>query len=133
MFVHSSLVSPLPINPCSSLCLLTLTSARCSCPLGSVPQDSLSQSCIYPDFSNLRSVSAHSPPVHSSSTESPVEVDHKEYQEVRVEATENTEGRNKGAILAVVTILVLAVVIVLILVFCIKCRRPKKNAEVGLT
>jgi len=62
-----------------------------------------------------------------------VEVDYKEYQEVRVEATQNTDGRNKGAILAVVTILVLAVVIILILVFCIKCRRPKKNPEVGLT
>ena len=58
MFVHSSLSSQSPLNPCSSMkcssiCLLTLTSARCACPQGAVPRDARSESCIFPDSNEV--------------------------------------------------------------------------------
>eukprot|EP00092_Neocalanus_flemingeri_P026733 GFUD01028985.1.p1 GENE.GFUD01028985.1~~GFUD01028985.1.p1 ORF type:complete len:823 (+),score=177.04 GFUD01028985.1:158-2470(+) len=139
-FVHSSLVSPPSANHCStlncsSLCLLTLTSARCACPLGSVPHDSLSQSCIYPDSSNHNPVTASPTSSHMSSSErQQKDVNHKEYQDkVTMEATENTDAKSKGAILAVVLIIVL-VGIVAFLIFCIiKFRSTKKNPDVSLS
>merc|ERR1719369_2719209 len=120
MFVHSSLVSPNPVNPCiilncSSLCLLTLTSARCACPSGSIAQDSLSKSCIYPTPRYLST-----PPAITSTevSDSKLLFQQEEVGEiVPKEAAENTKGKVNGVTLAVVIILLLVVVVVLLLFF----------------
>ena len=146
-FVHSSLVSPLSSNPCSllncsSLCLLTLTSARCACPTGSIPRDSLSQSCISP------SLSRHYPiPVPTShpiavsvttSTLKPATIsgtsrinDTQEPNHVIKEASENSDGKNNGVALAIVIILVLLAVVGIML-FIFKCGIKKKKPDVEL-
>ena len=97
---------------CSHLCLLSHTSARCVCPLGSIPRDSLSQDCVFPDSSNV---------VGSND-----EVD------VHVEAAVNTEGKSRGVIIAVVIILIMAIIVLVLLFCCNKYRKAKCDLEDGL-
>ena len=135
MFVHSSLVSPKTSNPCpslncSSLCLLTLSSARCACPSGSIPQDSLSKSCIYPTPRYL------STPPASNTTEDSDMSQLMFQQEVPVDnvpkvAADNAKGKVNGVTLAVVIIL-LIVVVVVILLFLHKRRSNMKKSDVEL-
>jgi len=138
-FVHSSLVSPLPSNPCtslncSSLCLLTLTSARCACPTGSIPRDSLSQFCISPTLQRHYPVPVPVP----TSTEEPTTTsgqsetnDVLEPHYVIKEASENADGKINGVTLAIVIIfLLIAVVGVMLVIF--KCGTKKKKPDVEL-
>jgi len=138
-FVHSSLVSPLSSNPCSSLncsslCLLTLTNARCACPTGSIPRDSRSQSCISP---TPRNSPTSVPTLSTSTSELPIVMEPEnvkqeapEHDVVR-EASENTNGKVNGVTLAIVIVLLLLAVVGTILVF-FKFRLNKKKSDVEL-
>jgi len=149
-FVHSSLTSPLPPNPCStlncsSLCLLTLTSARCACPTGSVPHDSLSQSCLYPTHPAIQpakpaSVQPATPasdlsstvPASTPSTERQMKADAEYHDEVTMEMAENTDGKINGVTLAIV-ILIILVVTVVVLIFVVRFKASRKKPDVSLT
>ena len=142
MFVHSSLSSQSSINPCSSMkcssiCLLTLTSARCACPQGSVPHDALSESCIFldsnkdvehlPPTKNSDRVSKFSDEMErTTKTDEEVDID-----DVSIEATVDDNGMKDGAILALTIIIILAVFVAGIFL-CVKCRNSVKKQEVAL-
>ena len=132
-FVHSSLTSPLLSNPCtplncSSLCLLTLTSARCACPIGSIPRDSLSQFCISPTLQRYYQVPVPVPTSTEEPTTTSVQSETNDVLEphyVIKEASENADGKINGVTLAIVIIfLLISVVGVMLVIF--KCGTKKK-------